>query len=651
MLNPDTSQRNIADAPPIPGGVPRTLAVGGITPDARDIGQHELFKRAHVLRKQGRVGEALGVLQSALRLGQLDSEGIDKAGRFIRGALGLGWEEQLPLCVWLLGQCTTSWLATSLTAVAWGQNASLLVTEGGYDTVMQELLSLPAREKCPDVVVLLPWNLRLLAPGDRLPAARLGEEIAFWQQVWSLVQEQVGTRLLQVGYDWMVPGPRGHHLGGAMGGDVDLVRQVNGAMRAHLPEGAFFLDLEQVAGSMGRESFYDPRRYYWTKQPFSESGSVRLAEHLYAGIRALTTGPKKVLVLDLDNTLWGGVVGEVGPLGIALGESPDGEAYRAFQSDVKRLGQRGVVLAVASKNNPEDAEEPFLRNPAMVLRLDDFAAFEAGWEPKACMLEQLAQTLNLGLDSFVFFDDNPAEREHIRQAQPAVAVVEVPLEPAEYGRVLQAGLWFEATALTQADLGRTVQYAAERNRRELQNSFASTDDYLRSLEMQAEVRPIDEADMQRVVQLLAKTNQFNLTTRRHSHEELHELTQRNRSLPMTLRLTDKFGDYGLVAVLVAVPLDGPASDAARIDTWLMSCRVIGRTAEHYFLRTLFDWATAAGYRRLVGEYIPTKKNALVQGLYESMAFRRLPDTGDGVTHYELNLHEAPRPVTFVRARE
>ena len=274
-----------------------------------------------------------------------------------------------------------------------------------------------------------------------------------------------------------------------------------------------------VSGEFGRASFYDQRRYYWTKQPFSEAGTLHLTGHLWAGVRALTTGPKKVLVLDLDNTLWGGVVGETGPLGIGLGDSPEGEAYLAFQKHVKDLTRRGIVLAVASKNNPADAREPFETNLDMALKLDDIAAFEACWEPKGATIQRIARTLNLGLDSFVFFDDNPAEREQVRQALPEVEVVDVPEDPAEYVRVLQAGLWFETVGLIDADWRpASEQYAVERKRRELQETSGSLDDYLRSLEMVAEVKAIDEADLQRVVQLPGKTNQFNLTTRRHTRQ-------------------------------------------------------------------------------------------------------------------------------------
>ncbi len=361
----------------------------------------------------------------------------------------------------------------------------------------------------------------------------------------------------------MSPGAEGYGLAGDPGNQVNLVRAANGSLRQNRPPGSYFLDLELVSRMMGREAFYDPRRYYWTKQPFSERGVVRLAEHLWAGVRALTTGPKKVLVLDLDNTLWGGVVGvvgETGPLGVALGESADGEAYRAFQKHVKGLSKRGIVLAVASKNNAADGLEPFEKNPDMILGLDDIAAAEIKWEPKGTTIRRIAETLSLGLESCVLFDDNPAEREQVRQAIPEVAVADVPAEPADNVRALQAGLWFETASLTNEDQVRAEQYAIERKRRDLQQSAGSMEDYLRSLEMRADVRAIDEADLMRVVQLLAKTNQFNLTTRRHTREEVQQLLALPNAIGMTLRVKDRFGDHGLIGVMIAVPAEEDARD-------------------------------------------------------------------------------------------
>jgi FkbH-like protein len=613
------------------------------------LNQRELFKAVAELRKLGQPGEARRVLGEALRRGRLDAQGVDKAGRLLKRELGEVTCADARVII--LGQCTTSWLATSLAALAWGRGTTLKVVEGEYDNVAQELLIAHRDgEPRPNVVVLLPWTQRLFSDGQRRSAQqRVDEELAFWKQAWGHAAEGFSAGILQVGYDWMMPGAPGHHLAARAEGCVGQVRALNEALRSHLPAGSFFLDLEQIAGMMGRERFYDPRRYYWTKQPFSEAGLVYLAEHLWAGIRALTSGPKKVLVLDLDNTLWGGVVAETGPLGISLGESPDGEAYRAFQQHLKELSARGVVLAVCSKNNWEDARAPFDANPDMVLSLSDFAHFEASWASKAAGIKRIAEVLRLGLDSFVFFDDNPAERELIRQALPDVEVVEVPPEPAEYVRALQAGLWFETVTLAREDEERTLQYQQERQRRAAESSFVSLEDYLRSLEMVGEVRDVDDADLPRAMQLLAKTNQFNLTTRRHSREAVFHMLAPPGSLGLTLRVKDRFGDHGLIAVLLALPQAWASKNALRIDTWLMSCRMIGRSAEEFLFNALLRRARQAEIDLLIGEFISTPKNALVANLYDHLGFTRCAETLDGVVRYELAVSSGRPATTFVQA--
>ncbi len=607
-----------------------------------------VFKTAQGLRGEGRAGEALALLRDALRRGALDPEGIYRAGRFIHEAHSRGEVEGGALPALLLGQCTTSWLATALTAAAWARGIPLHVVEGDYDNVMQGLSAAALAEGVrPEVVVLIPWTQRLLGGEGRSDDQRVEDELSVWRQAWDAVTRRLGARLVQAGYDWVTPGAQGHHLGGTPGGDVHLIRRANAALRESLPAGAFFVDLEQVSGAIGRGVFYDARRYHWTKQPFSEKGVCLLAEHLAAAVRALTTGPKKVLAVDLDNTLWGGVVGETGPLEITLGSGPDGEAYRAFQRHLKDLSRRGCLLAVCSKNNPDDAREPFEKNPEMVLALADFAAFDASWDPKSAALRRIAEELNLGLDSFVFFDDSPAEREHVRQALPEVEVVEVPEDPAEFVRALQAGLWFETATLTEADASRADQYRQRTRRRESQRQFASMDHYLRSLEMMGDVRDVDEPDMPRVVQLLAKTNQFNLTTRRHTGEDVRRLMAQPDALALTLRVSDRFGDHGLVSILIGVPLPGARVKTLRIDTWLMSCRVIGRSVEQFFFGALVRRVREHGYRRLIGEHIPTKKNAVVSALYEQIGFERIEEAEGGARRFALDLERARIPVTFL----
>jgi FkbH-like protein len=609
---------------------------------------NEIFKAVKSLTARGETPAALALLRAAIRRGALDEDGLGKAGRLISKAIGDNTAGVgTPLRVRLLGQCTTTWLVDAVTATAWGEGIAAAVGEADYDNVLQDLMASAGGRATPEVVVLIPWATRLLE-GDGPTGARVDEVVSYWRESWVQAAGKFGAKIIQVGYDWVVPGPLGYCVAGQPGGPIDLVRRANAVLRSELPRDAYFVDLEAVSGTLGRDRFYDQRQYFWTKQPFSGPGVRLLAQHLLAGLRAVTTGPKKVLVLDLDNTLWGGVVGETGAHGISLGDDAAGEAFRAFQKHLKGLASRGVLLAVASKNNPADGREPFDVNADMILKADDVAAWEIGWEPKGQAMARIAATLNLGIDSLVFFDDNPAEREQVRQAQPEVGVADVPDDPAGFVSALQAGLWFEATGLTDEDRARTEQYVTERKRQDMQQSYASIDDYLRSLEMVAEVRPIDEDDLARVVQLLAKTNQFNLTTRRHSREAVLDLIGRPRAVHMTMRLRDRFGDHGLIAVLIAVP-DEDEPNALRIDTWLMSCRVIARTVEQALFAVVLDRAASLGYDRILGAFLPTKKNKLVARLFDDLGFARSgPAAGDGEpVFYDLEVDGAGLPAYFV----
>ena len=587
----------------------------------------EAFAWARARFKADEVDAGRQILQVALRSG-MDPEDTERAGRLLQRKAAPGPS------VRVLGVCTTAWIPPVLTAVAWGRGMSLQITDGDYDSVLQDLAS----GEATDVVVLIPWTQRLLSGDDA--ASAVAGELAFWEAAWARLQ---GAKLVMVGYDLPAAGPAGLAQSGIGGGRLDRVRAVNAALRARLPPGAAWVDLERLAGDMGRRHFYDPRRYFWTKQPFSDAGNVELCRHLHAAIRSLTTGPKKVLICDLDNTLWGGVVGEVGPHGIAIRESPDGEAYRALQAHILGLSKRGVVLAVCSKNNPADAEEPFAQNRDMLLSRADFAAFEASWDPKPVAIKRIASTLRLGLDSFVFLDDNPAEREAVRQVLPEVEVVELPEDPAGYLAALEEGLWFEAAALTAEDGARVAQYRAEAARREAAGGFDDLEGYLRSLEMKAETRRVDATDLERVVQLLGKTNQFNLTTRRHGIDKVRGWMGDPRAVPLTIRLADRFGDHGLVAVVLGVPDE----EGLRIDTWLMSCRVIGRSLEQYTLARVAEAARAAGYARLLGEYLPTPKNPQVADLYDRLGFSLVEEGPDGSRRYVAELDALAEPVSFV----
>jgi FkbH-like protein len=583
------------------------------------------------LASRGDLAGARERLRLALCRGDLDATTLERAARLLAATTSSGTSLHEIL---VLGQCTTSWVTQGLPALLLAEGVEASATEGQYDNVMQELMSREAAGQRPRVVVLLPWTTRLLAATGASLSDRVSEQIAFWRQCWNRCQS-MGASVVQIGYDWTRTGPLGLHLS-AREGDIAAIREANRLLRENMPAGGYFLDLESVSGQLGRSRFYDPRQYHWTKQPFSSEGCFELGRAIASSIRAILTGPRKVLVLDLDNTVWGGVVGETGPLGVELGESPAGEAYRAFQAYAKRLSDRGVLLAVASKNNPDDAREPFTGNPAMLLSLDDIAAFEASWDPKEAALRRIARTLNLGTDSLVFFDDNPAEREHIRQALPEVAVPEVPEDPAEYIDALERGRWFEAIGLTDEDRIRSSQYQQERKRRDLESSAGSMEEYLDSLQMVADVREIGDEDMPRVVQLLGKTNQFNLTTRRHSEAQVREMLAMPMSLGFTIRLADRFGDHGLIAIVLGGPMPSDPT-CLLVDTWLMSCRVIGRTTEQFTLQQILSRGKHLGYRTVVGEYIPTRKNMLVKDLLPRLGFDEIAGDGSESHFYSVSI--------------
>jgi FkbH-like protein len=324
------------------------------------------------------------------------------------------------------------------------------------------------------------------------------------------------------------------------------------------------------------------------------------------------------VALDLDNTLWGGIIGDDGLDGIELGELGDGEAYVAFQRWLKELSARGILLAVCSKNDEAKAREPFRKHPDMVLRETDLACFIANWNNKADNLRLLAKRLNIGLDSVVFLDDSPFERNLVREMLPEVCVPEMPEGPAEFVPYLESLNLFEAVQFSAEDRHRTELYRANLLREEDQARFTDVSEYLASLEMAAAFERFDEAHLPRIAQLVLRTNQFNLTTIRHSAAELAQFAEAPDCFPFYVTLADRFGDNGLVSVVIGKR----AGDALEIVSWLMSCRVISRRLEEFVRDRLVEVARAAGFSRLLGRYVPTKKNEIVANHYEKLGFRR-----------------------------
>jgi FkbH-like protein len=341
----------------------------------------------------------------------------------------------------------------------------------------------------------------------------------------------------------------------------------------------------------------------------------------------------KVLILDLDNMVWGGVIGDDGLEGIQIAQGDArGEAQLAVQRLALELRQRGIVLAVSSKNSDEAAREPFEKHPEMLLKLDHIAVFQANWNDKAINIQAIAEELSLGLDAMVFLDDSPVERGLVRKLLPQVAVPELPEEPAYYARTLAAGGYFEAVAFAGEDLKRAGFYQDNARRATLQKQACGVDAYLASLDMTITFRPFDATGRARIVQLINKSNQYNLTTRRYTDPEVTEAENDPVVFTLQVRLADIFGDNGMISVVICQPAQAGVWE---IDTWLMSCRVLGRKVEYMVLREILEHARSAGIRKLAGTYRPTDRNKLVVDHYARLGFTRVGEDESGLTRWEL----------------
>jgi FkbH-like protein len=391
-------------------------------------------------------------------------------------------------------------------------------------------------------------------------------------------------------------------------------------------EGVDVISLDDRAAQDGLSSWHDPALWHRAKQEIHPVAAPLYGDLVGRLLAAAQGRSSKCLVLDLDNTLWGGVIGDDGLAGIKLGQgSAIGEAYSAFQRYAKELGSRGIILAVCSKNDEANALEPFASPPEMILKRDDIACFVANWTDKAANLREIARRLSIGLDSLVFVDDNPAERAIVRRELPMVAVPELPEDPTGYGACIADAGYFEARRITDEDLIRAEQYQSNLKRESLATSATDIASYLRSLEMRAVWSQFDRVGHARIVQLINKTNQFNLTTRRVTDEQVTELIEDAQALTLQIRLLDRFGDNGIVVIVSGKP----EGDAIRLNTWLMSCRVLGRGLEEETLNLIVAEAKRLGARRLIGEYRVTAKNGMVREHYQRLGFKLLNQTDTG----------------------
>lgn len=528
----------------------------------------------------------------------------------------------------VLGDCATQHLATALRGYGVSVGIRLNVFDADYDQIDAQVMA-PDSELyrfAPQGVLLQMCTEKLQeAFYDRPPEARASfaeDTYARIRQVWSRIGSRIPATVLQCNFPLVDDGVFGQFGNKTEQSFLFQQRKLNYLLMQGCQEAknTFLIDLDALQTALGRSTFADPKLYYVAKMPISLAALPAAAKLVVDVVRSLQGAVKKCLVLDLDNTLWGGVIGDDGLSGIQIGELGTGHAFSDFQKWLKELKNRGILLTVCSKNNEDTAKEPFEKHPEMVLRLEDFSMFVANWEDKARNIRTIQQALNIGMDSMVFLDDNPFERELVRTMIPEITVPELPEDPALYLQYLRGLDLFETASYSREDAGRTEQYREKARRAAFEAAFQSYDDYLEALQMRASAAAFDPFHYPRIAQLTQRSNQFNLRTVRYTEAEIEALAQDDSRIGLYFTLKDKFGDHGLISVVV---LEKQPEDTLFISEWLMSCRVLKRGMEEFIVDKILSVAAQQGFRRVVGEYIPTPKNAMVKDLYEQLGFARL----------------------------
>jgi FkbH-like protein len=472
------------------------------------------------------------------------------------------------------------------------------------------------------------------------------EAVGKFRSLWDQIASSLKCPIIQNNFEEPWDRPLGNLDAWDHRGRSRFVARLNDAFAAEARQrpALYLQDLHYLASQHGLRSWHDRGFWYLYKYALAYDAIPALAHNLASMIRAVFGGSKKCLVLDLDNTLWGGVIGDDGVHGLQLGpETPEGEVFFAIQAYARQLKDRGIILAVCSKNEDTNAREGF-GHPDSLLALEDFAAFKANWAHKPENISSIAADINIGADSLVFLDDNPAERALVRAQMPQVAVPELGADASGYLDILDNAHYFETVSLSDDDLQRAAQYALKGQLSQAEGQFANYEDFLRQLGMQAEIRGFQDLYHDRIAQLINKSNQFNVTTRRYTLSEVQAASADLGQLTLYGRLKDRFGDHGLVSVVM-----GSAKGAdLHLDLWIMSCRVLKRGMEHAMMEQLVIEGRRRGLSRLLGSYLPSPKNAMVKDLYLELGFSLLQRQDDGAATFSYDLIGAPpRPAHFI----
>ena len=529
------------------------------------------------------------------------------------------------LKVALLGDTATQLLVTSIKGEAIDRNIALDIYEGEYNQVERQLLD-PTSDLYQfdaSIVIIFQSTHKLCEHHSLLPAEKqelvAEERLSF---LASICENPAFTdkKIIYFNYPEIEDTVFGSYANKVEASFSFQVRKLNYELMLLSKQypNLFVCDIAGLQNLFGRQFMFSPNVYMSTEMVLSVNALPYVASRVVDIIGAIKGQFKKCLILDLDNTVWGGVIGDDGLEGIELGHGLGiGKAFTEFQMWVKKLKQRGIIICVASKNNEDTAKEPFERHPDMVLKLDDIAVFMANWETKVDNIRAIQGILNIAFDSMVFLDDNPFERNMVRENIPGITVPELPEDPGKYLEYLYSLNLFETASYSQADKDRTKQYQVEAKRVSLAKTFTNEADFLKSLDMVSTVSGFTKFNTPRVAQLSQRSNQFNLRTIRYTEADITSMAENPDVIDLSFTLEDKFGDNGLIAVIIMKKQD---DETLFVDTWFMSCRVLKRGMENFTLNTMVKCAKKKGYKRIIGEYLPTPKNKMVERHYPNLGF-------------------------------
>ena len=532
----------------------------------------------------------------------------------------------VPLKLALLGDSATQLLSQALRGAAYDEGFDLQIWEADFGQVERQVFDegseLYAFE--PSVVVIFQSAHKLLGTYNKLKPEAFSlladNRMDLVGNMYSQLKEKLNARIIYYNYTEINDAVFGSYSNKVASSFPFQLRKLNYRLMefaAATPD-FFVCDLSTIQNQYGKSAIFQSSIYINTEMVLGVDTLPEVAVKTLDIVKALNGRFKKCVILDLDNTTWGGIIGDDGLENIQIGSLGIGKAFSEFQYWVKKLQKRGIIVAVCSKNTESIAKEPFEKHPDMVLRLEDIAVFVANWETKVDNIRHIQSILNIGFDSMVFLDDNPFERNIVRENIAGITVPELPEDPAEYLEYLYTLNLFETVSYSGEDAERTKQYQVEAQRAVLQKSFGSEDEFLQSLEMVSVVEPFTKFNTPRVAQLSQRSNQFNLRTVRYTEADIESMADNKAYAPFTFTLVDKFGDNGLICIII---LKKESADTLFIETWLMSCRVLKRGMEDFTLNTIVNYAKDNGFAYLKGEYIPTPKNEMVKDHFKKLGFR------------------------------